>query len=335
MKKLLFPLVISSTLLAQSFAGSFGPGPWASGSYYPGGTDGKYQASVTGSNITGVIGFSIREGSPGTLSTTTQTAQNQQDSNAAASTIQAATTASTIFDSTQNYFVIFVEGRTYTGLAVASVNPLANTVVGSLLGAQPAFGFVTNTLPFKFPDQKLITNVEVTTLDGFSNSVITTNAGGFTQTFITNTITITNDAGVVVGSNQVIITNIVSASPQLITNSTPVFLTNTNVTSDSSAFSVSNGSGTTNVFDPLPVLNRGVSGGFQAQLQNKGAYMNFTGNGQLSSPAQKQTVDLATNTDGTQVAGGIVTETVPFFVNGLRTSFSTSLTVSSTATTGQ
>ncbi len=301
MKKLLFPLAISSTLLAQSFAGSFGPGPWASGTYYPGGTDGKYQASVTGSNITGVIGFSIREGSPGTLSTDTQNDQGTDQSNAASSTIQAATTASSVFDATQNYFVIFVEGRTYTGLAVASVNVLANSVVGSLLGAQPAFGYQSNN----FTDITIFGS-------GTSNAVVTTNPA-VTNLIVSNTVSITNTNGVNSGSNQVLTTNIVVIAPERVTNFVAAPLTLP-----------------ASQFDPLPVINRGVSGGFQAQLQNKGSYMSFAGNGQLSSPSQKQTVDLTTNNG--QLVGEIVTETVPFLVNGLRTSFSTSLTVSSTTT---
>lgn len=301
MKKLLFPLAISSALLAQSFAGSFGPGPWASGAYYPGGTDGKYQASVTGNNISGVIGFSIREGSPGTLSTDTQNNQGSEEDDASASTIQAATTASTVFDQTQNYFVIFVEGRTYTGLAVASVNVLANSVVGSLLGAQPAFGYQSNN----FTDITIFGS-------GSSNAVVTTNPA-VTNLIVSNSVVISNEGGVITASNIITTTNIVVIAPERTTNFVAAPLTLPAAQ-----------------FDPLPVINRGASGGFQAQLQNKGSYMSFAGNGQLSSPSQKQSVDLSTNNG--QLVGAIVTETVPFLVNGLRTSFSTSLTVSSQTT---
>jgi hypothetical protein len=301
MKKLLFPLAISSALLAQTFAGSFGPGPWASGAYYPGGTDGKYQASVTGNNITGVIGFSIREGSPGTLSTDTQNNQTTDAADASASTIQAATTASTVFDQTQNYFVIFVEGRTYTGLAVASVNVLANSVVGSLLGAQPAFGYQSNN----FTDITIFAG-------GSSNAVVTTNPA-VTNLIVSNSVVISNESGIITASNIITTTNVVIIAPERVTN-----------------FVANDPKLPTAAFDPLPVINRGVSGGFQAQLQNKGSYMSFAGTGELSSPSQKQTVDLSTNNG--QLVGEIVTETVPFLVNGLRTSFSTSLTVSSTTT---
>jgi hypothetical protein len=327
MKKLLFPLAISSALLAQSFAGSFGPGPWASGAYYPGATDGKYQASVTGNNITGVIGFSVREGSPTTLSSA-NTAATTSTTNTADVSFTAATSAAQAFDPAQNYFLIFVDGRTYTGLASASVNVLANSVVGALLGAQPSFGYVTNDLPPVFPPTVFVTNT-VIDQNGFLD-VVTTNPFGLVQTNITNTITITNDAGVVISSNQVITTNIVSQTPQLITNQIPNLITNTFVDTPSTSNSVTRG--TTNSFDPLPLINRGLSGGFQAQLQNKGAYMSFAGSGQLSTPSQSQSVSISTNADGSQRVGGIITETVPFLVNGLRTSFSTSLSASSQTT---
>jgi hypothetical protein len=135
------------------------------------------------------------------------------------------------------------------------------------------------------------------------------------------------------------VTNIVTTDPTVITNtnnvaifSTNVFFTNTTTAIPDSRVSSTVPTGTTNTFDPLPLINRGLSGGFQAQLQNKGAYMSFAGNGQLSTPSQAQSVTVSSNADGSQRVGGIITETVPFFVNGLRTSFSTSLSVS---TTGQ
>jgi hypothetical protein len=307
MKKLLFPLAISSALLAQTFAGSFGPGPWASGAYYPGATDGKYQASVTGNNISGVIGFSIREGSPTTLSAATAAAGTTESTNISDASFSAASSAAQAFDPAQNYFLIFVNGRTYTGLASATVNVLANSVVGALLGAQPSFGSQTN---------QTFDNLTVS-VPNKTNFVVITNPA-VTNIFTTNTVVITNDGGVITGSNQIITTNITVTDPERITNQ---IVTTGDLPS----------AGPTKL-DPIAILNRGLSGGFQAQLQNKGAYMSFAGNGQLSTPSEAQTVSLSTNATGDQVQGVHVTQTVPFLVNGLRTSFSTSLSVSSQTT---
>ncbi len=395
---------------ALTHAGSLGPGPWSSGSYYPGGADGKYQAAVYGNNITGVIGFALREGSPTVLQqTNTQSQQGQQLGSAASSSILAANAAAQVFDATQNYFVIFVEGRTYSGLAVGSVNPVGKTVTGALLGAQPDFGFVTNTLPFEFPDPVFRTNTNVTlqpveiptlltntnittftsptntlvtntnvTVIGFNNEITITNLPGTVVTNITNIVS-TNFAVTNIGPIFItnitystnIVTNIVTTDPIYITNTnqvplfstnvtiTPVaagetvYVTNTNVTpgpnlitnqlitnvtevNDTSFFSVTGGTGTTNVFDPLPILNRGLSGGFQAKLKNNQAFMTFRGTGELSTPAQLQTVDLATNAAGDNISGTIETHTVSFKVDGLRTSFLTSFAPSApSATTGQ
>jgi len=293
--------------------------------------------------------------------------------------------------------VIFVEGRTYSGLAVGSVNPVGKKVTGALLGAQPDFGFVTNTLPFEFPEPTFVTNTNVTfapvtiptlitntnvvnflspsntlatntnvAVIGFNEEVTITNLPGTTVTNITNTVStnfVVTNVGPVFITNIVystnIVTNIVTTDPIYITNTNqvPIFQTNitvvpivanetvflTNifiapgpniVTNEALTnivvvpvavpFSISGIQGTTNTFDPLPILNRGLSGGFQAKIKNNKAYMTFRGNGQLSTPAQLQTVDLATNAAGNNVAGTIETHTVSFKVDGLRTSFLTS-----------
>lgn len=327
MSRLLPAFCISALCSLQSFAGSFGPGPWASGAYYPGGTDGKYQATAYGNNITGVIGFALREGSPSVTSQSTSTSTLTAD--VATTTISAATSAINVFDETQNYFVIFVEGRTYSGLAVGSVNPVGGTVSGALLGAQPEFGFVTNDLPFNFPPLSYITNTNTTIIG--SNPVITfTTNPGITVTNVTNTFTtnivVTNTVGGLqtnffVSTNT--ISNVITTDPIIFTNTnwTFVFETNVTITDSLYSFSVTGVQGTTNVFDPLPVLNRGVSGGFQADLTDNGAYMTFQGDGELSAPNLSQTVTLATNTDGSVTTGGIQTETMPFKVDGLRVSF--------------
>jgi hypothetical protein len=328
MNKLLLPLVVALHFSGNiAVAGNwFGAGPWSSGAYYPGGTDGKYQASVSGNNISGVIGFAIREGGPTTLAQQQTTQQGGGEEGVAGATEQAAVLTTQVFDPTQNYFVIFVEGRSYTGLAVGSVNAAANTVTGSLLGSQPEFGFVTNTLPIAFPTPTLITNLVISNT-GITNSVVTTNPAGFTQITVTNTITITNVDGSTVSSNEVVVTNIVSSTPQLITNLVPVFVTNTVITSDNfSSIAVDNISATTNTFDPLPIINRGVSGGFSAGIDNNKGLMSFNGTGQISAPSLSQTIDLVTNSTGDVVGGRIVTGTTNFNISGLRTSFSTAFT---------
>jgi hypothetical protein len=320
------PIFLSAALsfvTASAYAGSWGPGPWSSGAYYPGGADGKYQAAAYGNNITGVIGFAVREGSPTVLQQQQQQQQQQSGTNASAANIgfSAATAAAQAFDPTQNYFVIFVEGRTYTGLAVGSVNPVGKTVTGALLGAQPDFGFVTNSLPFEFPDPVFRTNITISILG--TEVVVTTNAA-VTNTTITTNIQITNIGGLAV-TNSVISTNIVITDPEILTNTVNIFTTNTNVVDASPSFSVSGAAATTNVFDPLPLLNRGLSGGFQAKLKNNQAYMTFRGDGELSTPSQLQTVNLVTNAAGNNIAGTIETHTVAFKVDGLRTSFLTTL----------
>jgi hypothetical protein len=349
------PILLQAALFfvtASTYAGSLGPGPWSSGAYYPGGADGKYQAAAYGNNITGVIGFAIREGSPTVLQQQQQQQQQQSGTNASAATasFSAATAAAQAFDPAQNYFVIFAEGRTYSGLAVGSVNPVGKTVTGALLGAQPDFSLLTNSVPLTntntvvtvIPEQfpTFLTNTNVVNI-GTSNQVVTNAAT--TNIFTTNTVStnivITNIGGVtftntVITTNFVTVTNI--ADPEVITNTVPIFqtnvvvnpgptvtsnrlVTNTNVTTTASPFS------TTTTPNLLPVLNRGLSGGFQAKLKNNQAYMTFRGDGELSTPAQQQTIDLATNAAGNSVSGTIETHTVSFKVDGLRTSFLTTL----------
>jgi len=328
-------LFFTTTLAAT--IGSVGPGPWSSGAYYPGGTDGKYQAAVYGNNITGVIGFAIREGGPTVLQQQQQQQQQQQsgtNASAAAASFSAATAAAEAFDSTQNYFVIFSQGRTYTGLTVATVNPVGKSVTGALLGAQPDFNFVTNNLPFEFPEPVFVTNTNVTII-GTNEVISITNLPGITVTNITNDTIIVTNNGIVTETN-IFITNIVTTDPIVLTNTNqvPIFITNTNVTQNPFNFFVEGIQATTNSFNPLPLLNRGLSGGFQAKLKNKKAYMTFRGDGQLSTPAQLQTVNLVTNAAGNNVAGTIETHTVSFKVDGLRTSFLTTFTPSAPTTTG-
>jgi hypothetical protein len=211
MKTLAASLFALTFAAASSFAGGFGPGPWANGAYYDGQFNGRYQAVVTGENISGVLGFSLLDGAP--------------------------TLRGAAVDNTANYFMIFVEGRTYVGQTLASINIDTKKVGGALQGTAPAG-------------------------------------------------------------------NIAIPAP----------------TFDAS--------------DALPIVNRGLSGGFTANINNSKATFSFSGNGQLSTPANAQTIVLQatpeeTGGGGTVPAGTIVTETIdgiiitettPFQLSGIKTS---------------
>jgi hypothetical protein len=308
--KTLLTLALSTIVLAADASANAGPGPWSSGSYYPGGTDGKYQAAVYGTNISGIIGFTIREGSPAVTAVSSSAGGaagggggGGGGGGAAGGGVSggpgalAASNAVQAFDPTQNYFLIFVDGRTYSGLAAGSVNPVGKTVTGALLGEQPSFLAVTNT--------NATTSAQQLTWP----STVTTN---FATNVTNQTILVTNN-GVAFSTNisvSIIQTNLVTTGP---------FFSNL-VTSNSFAVITP---------DPLPLLNRGLSGAFQAKIKNNQAYMTFKGNGQLSTPSQQQSLDLETNANGVVVGGTIDTAVVSFQIDGLRTSF---LTASPAAT---
>ncbi len=247
--------------LATSALASAGPGPWANATYYPGNLDGKYQAAVYGNNISGVLGFALENGSP-TIAT-----------NSVVNNTNGSTQSTIVVDPFQNYFAIFVEGRTYTGLSTANVNYDSSTVTGTLIGAQPDFAF----------------------LEG-SNNVVTQQT--FTNTtIVTNQITV-DDNGVLTYTNSYT-TNIA------ITN---VFNTNTIPST---------------LLDPAGLVNRGLNGGFRANINGDGGIFTFSGDGELSTPAQFQTVNFTTNAAGETIGAQIVTDTVPFQLDGIRVSFST------------
>lgn len=91
------------------------------------------------------------------------------------------------------------------------------------------------------------------------------------------------------------------------------------------------------VVDALPIVNRGLSGGFTANIKKKQSVFTFKGQGQLSTPANPQTVSLTSipavyiatddppspaGTVTNQVSTGIVTtHSTPFSLSGIRTSF--------------
>jgi hypothetical protein len=69
-----------------------------------------------------VLGFGLRNGSPSTSTNSTISTNGTQNT--------------IIVDSFQNYFVVFVNGRTYAGLTIASINNHANSVSGGLFNGQ-------------------------------------------------------------------------------------------------------------------------------------------------------------------------------------------------------
>lgn len=245
MKKTILPLLAITLAANVGLAGNwFGSGPWANDAYYPGQLDGKYQASVTGVNIVGAVGFAFQDGAP-----------------TASSSAASATTASNniTVDPSLNYFVIFVQGVTYSGTTTATINLDQNTVTGALYSGSSSFSTITTE----------------------------------------DTILITNSSGV-----------------------TPVVIQNV-------------------VLDNLSLLNRGVNGGFTANINSKNSLFNFSGSGQLSAPAFPQSV-LGFDTNGTvvppdrfisdAVTAVVDTATVPFDIQGIKVSFSGASSTSTSTT---
>jgi hypothetical protein len=343
-------LLLALSTLPAAAGNWFGSGPWANATYYPGNLDGKYQAAVFGANISGVLGFALRDGAPPTTVTSQVVNTNS-------------TQSSLRLDPFLNYFAIFVEGRTYTGLTTAGVNYNNNTVTGALIGTQPDFTLTTNSnttfstnpliAPISFTNSTPQTNVSTQIVSssipvtnvtpqviflGQSN-IITTNNVAITNITVTTTNGTSTTNEVVTGppvytTNTVAIneTNFITnvtfqtvVSNILITNVTFVStLSNTLVTNDV----VSTITNPYTWFNPAPLLNRGLNGGFRASIKSKQSVFTFSGNGQLSTPAQTQTINFTTNDRGDVVTAQVATGTVPFKLDGIRVSFSA---VSSTA----
>ncbi len=227
--------VLAST--THLFAGGTPGGPWANGAYYSGYLNGKYMGVVTGNNIAGVLGFAITDGAPPFRPDQGQEGGGQQQQG-----VKVAEYQDPRVDITQNYFAIFVEGRTYTGLTTAGIDISSKTVAGALQGTDPI---------------------------GVQAAVAGAPGPG---TF---------------------------------------------------AFDAS---------DALSIINRGLSGGFTAKVKDDNAVFTFKGDGQLSTPANRQSYsieaditpppiaigDAATNM---VVTGIYETESTPFQVKGIRTSF--------------
>jgi len=167
MKKVLSTLLVPA-LTATLMAGA-GPGPWSDGAYYPGGLNGKYMGIVTGNNIAGVLGFALSDGAPPFRTTEQQSASGDLIGTVAVNTDIRA-------DLLQNYFSIFVEGRTYNGLTIAGINIDNNTVAGALQGTDPPSNLAPVAGapgPAAFNTGVLATNITVTVAD--TNIIVVTN----------------------------------------------------------------------------------------------------------------------------------------------------------------
>ncbi len=232
--------------LPQLALAGTGPGPWADGAYYPSGLNGKYFGTVTGNNITGVVGFAIVEGAP-------PFRESQNQSSSGGNNPIAIINPTYDPDVLQNYFSIFVEGRVYSGITYAGIDIDSKKIAGTLSGINPP---------------------------ALSQFTVGGETGG------TGPLPPGQGPGVI---------------------------------------------------DSLPIVNRGLSGGFTAKIKKKKAVFTFKGDGQLSTPFNRQTVsvtsipavydpaDIPPSPAGTvtnQVSSAVVTtESTPFNITGIRTSF--------------
>ena len=155
--------VVVLAFAATSKAGSFGPGPWANGAYYPGQFDGVYSASMfsgSPSVVSGVLGFGLNNGSPTTSTNST-------------------TNSTTItLNPNQNYFVTFIDGRTYAGATIANVNNQTDQVTGGLFnGVAASTSGVDNTASGGFV-ASLTGQKDVITFSGNNTGTIQTATNG-------------------------------------------------------------------------------------------------------------------------------------------------------------
>jgi hypothetical protein len=273
MNKFLLVPFLTALSSVPLFAGA-GTGPWALGAYYPGQLDGKYQASVSGNNITGVVGFAIVNGGLPFASRSSAAGGGTTTGGGATTGTSAASVNTDLVgvDETQNYFAIFVEGRTYTGRTVGMIDINRKKVTGTLIGLQPPFSYQELTIGQALvvgtpPDQEVVT----------SETVVP-------------------------------------------------------------------------IADNLPLLNRGLSGGFTANLKNTKNLMTFKGTGELATPAQKQTITADPSTfpvpaldparpdiiisgfTPRATSATIETDTVCFNVYGIKTSILATDPLASTGT---
>ena len=164
-------MAVFLAITATSKAGSFGPGPWANGAYYPGQFDGVYSASIFGGSpsvVSGVLGFGLNNGSPSTST----------NSSTSSGTNSTSTTTSITVDPFENYFVTFIDGRTYAGATIANVNNQTDQVTGGLFnGVAASTSGVDNTASGGFV-ASLTGQKDVITFSGNNTGTIQTATNG-------------------------------------------------------------------------------------------------------------------------------------------------------------
>ncbi len=270
--------LIALTPTAFSFGGS---GPWADGAYYPGGLNGKYVGIVTGNNISGVLGFAIVEGAPPFRTTEQESGQGDLIGTVAVNTDIRP-------DILQNYFAIFVEGRTYTGSTLAGIDIDSKSVAGALQGTDPP-AILAPIADAGFDTGIVLTNTSIEIIE--EQGVFEQPDGTFVN-LVTNTLVV----------------------PTINLEFTPPIFNNA-----------------------VSILARGLSGGFTAKVKGKRNVFTFKGDGQLSTPANRQSytasgfvqqrpfigeppgvpVNSLTNMF---VTASYETESTPFNIRGIRTS---------------
>jgi hypothetical protein len=160
MKKIILPFAVLQLTASLLLAGNwFGAGPWANGAYYPGQYDGVYSATVFGGTptvVSGVLGFGLRNGSPTTSTNSTVSTNGTQNT--------------ITVDPFQNYFVLFIGGRTFAGVTVASLNNNSDQVSGGLFN-----GVAPSTLSTFVSETKIETTFNTNTPPGLATSNNITN----------------------------------------------------------------------------------------------------------------------------------------------------------------
>jgi len=116
------PLLALAFIGTNALAGNLGPGPWANGAYYPGQFDGVYTASVFGgasSVVSGILSFGVEGGAPNEVTNSTVLSNGVQNIIG--------------IDPFKNYYVVFVDGRSYVGFSLGTLNTQSKSMAGALL----------------------------------------------------------------------------------------------------------------------------------------------------------------------------------------------------------
>ena len=235
MKRLTLPFSLLCLLSLPALAGNwFGSGPWANATYYPGNLDGKHQASVSGVNTAGVLGFAIRDGAPPFLQ------QQTEEASASLTDVTLAVNQQIELDQSLNYYAIFVNGRAYAGATAAAINYDASTVTGTLLGSTPTSLTNTNNVVTR----QLLTNIGSTNLVTTNTTI--TNIGSI---LITNINIVTNRT-VFSNVETVLLTNLITEPVLIATGVDGSF--QANITGKRGVFTFQ---GPGQLSSPGPVLN--------------------------------------------------------------------------------